>query len=285
MITRKIDPRLQAAGFIDPDLARRQGKKFRRLMIGIDGPWDTGKTEFALSAPGPGACLALDRNFDALFDNPNPPPTRQHNFGFLVVKVPKATQLAVTQNANPYLEYWREFYKHYTTALDLPDEACRTVILDGDTDSWELQRLAEFGRLSKVPSNLYDNVNAARRAMYARAFDSGKIIIATNRVRKEYATVIDPATQQPKLNSSGNEVREWTGDYERQGFSDQDYLWNIQLRAMREDTDKGPQFGIKIMKCKADPSLIGQELWGPECNFQTLVQLVYPTVSLTEWGY
>jgi hypothetical protein len=37
-------------GFVPPDKMRRT----RRLMIGTDGPSNTGKTEFAISAPGPG---------------------------------------------------------------------------------------------------------------------------------------------------------------------------------------------------------------------------------------
>ena len=255
-----------------------RGGIWRRLMIGSDGPPDSGKSEFALSAPGPIKWLCLDRGLDGLIDNPNPPTTRNSQVRAKVVQVPKATQMAQPG----YVEYWREFYSEYKQALD--DEQIRCLVLDGDSDSWELQRLAEFGRLSKVPSNLYDNVNAARRAMYARAWDSGKIMIATNRIRKVYATEYD-ALGKPKMNNSGNEVRSWTGEFERQGFSDQEYLWHIQLRHMHRDTKAGPEWGIKIMKCKVDISLVGLELWGDDCNFTSLVTAVYPDVPLREWGF
>lgn len=264
-------------GFLDPETARRGGRKFKRLMIGMDGPPDSGKTEFMLSAPGPGIVCCLDRGFDAVFDNPNPPKTRRGDFAFKVVQAPLAT--AATQEM--FVAYWKEFYEIYRKGLANAD--CRTFGLDGDTDSWELQRLAEFGRLSKVPQNLYDNVNAARRAMYARAFDSGKIVIATNRTRKSYSPAKNP-DGTPKLNpNTGAEVREWDGGYERQGFGDQDFLWNIQLRMMKNE-EKGV-WGLKIMKCKADPSLVGIPLWGDDCNFQSLVQVVYPHIPLSEWGY
>jgi hypothetical protein len=39
------------------------------------------------------------------------------------------------------------------------------------------------------------------------------------------------------------------------------------------------------MKCKANLRLVGAELWGNDCNFKGLVKLVYPQVSLQEWGY
>lgn len=271
------------AGFVSPAEVR----KTRRLLIGSDGPPDTGKTEFALSAPGPGLAICLDRGFDPIFDNPNPPETRQPGWAFKVVQVPKPTQLA----ASGYIEYWKDFYNNsYLPALSNPD--CRSILIDGDSDSWELQRLAEFGKLTKIPSILYDNVNAARRAMYARAFDSGKIIIATNKVSKHYVQKFK-LDGTPELNNSGNEVRAWDGTYERKGFADQDYLWNIQLShkfkpaGINSITKRATpaQWGILITKCKANRELEGTELWGADACFQVLVQLVYPNVSLKDWGY
>lgn len=260
-------------------LPAAQVRKHRRLMIGLDGPPDSGKTEFALSAPGLIAWLCLDRGLDGVLDNPRPPMSRNDNFLAKVVQCPKATQM----DQKGYLEYWSSFYGEYRKVLEMPD--VRVLLLDGDSDSWELQRLAEFGRLSKVPPNLYDNVNAARRAMYARAYDSGKIIIATNRVRKVYVTKMKSDGVTPELNSSGGEVRTWDGNYERQGFSDQDYLWAIQLRCGKRDTKDGPQWGVQISRCKADCSLVGMELWGENCNFKSLVETVYPHIPISQWGF
>lgn len=276
-----LPPSFLASGFTDGDTARFGTRKYRRLMIGCDGPPDSGKSEFSLSCPGPGLVIGLDRGIDSVLDNPNPPPTRRNDYGFKVVEVPKATQF---QNASDYAKYWGAFYLIYMAALANPD--ARTLVLDGDSDSWELQRLAEFGRLAKVPPNLYDTVNAARRAMYSRAYDSGKIIVATNRVRKVYAERLK-ADGSPEINASGNAIREWTGDYERQGFSDQEYLWNIQLRHMMRDkkgNGGGKEWGIRITKCKADPSLVGMELWGQDCCFRGLVETVYPHIPVDEWG-
>lgn len=261
-------------GFIPPATVR----KTRRLMVGSDGPPDSGKSEFALSAPGPILWICLDRGIDGVLDNPRPPKARRSDFAMQVIKVPQATQLAQPG----YVEYWKAFYEVYKKGLD--NVEARTIILDGDSDSWELQRLAEFGRLAKVPSILYDNVNAARRAMYARAWDAGKIVIATNKIRKTYVTKFRP-DGKPELNSAGNELRVWNGGFERQGFGDQDYLWGIQLRHLRRDTPNGPEWGIRITKCKADASLEGGELWGVDCNFQSLVENVYPHIPIREWGY
>lgn len=250
--------------------------RLKRLLIGTEGLPDTGKTEFAMSAPGPGIMLCLDRGIDGVLDNQEPPATRSPNFAHKVISVPLATSVAQPI----FLEYWRDFYADYKKSLANVD--ARTVVLDGDSDSWELQRLAEFGKLTQIPPILYTTVNAARRAMIARAYDSGKIIIATNKLKKSYKTKYKP-DGQPLVDSSGKEIREWDGiNYDRQGFEDQDYLWQIQLRHLFNPAKA--EWGLRILKCKVDKHVVGLELWGGDCNFASLVEVCYPHVPASEWG-
>jgi hypothetical protein len=252
-------------GFLPPSAVRG---KVRHLLVGTDGWPNTGKTEFALSAPGPGIVLCLDRGFDGVLDNPRPPAARRDDFAYKVIQVPLPTQMAQPE----YLDYWRAFYEQYKKALANPD--ARTVVLDGDSDSWELQRLAEFGKVTQVPPIAYANVNAARRAMIARAWDSGKIVISTNKLKEGY---------ESQLDSNKKEVRLKTGKDARQGFPDMGYLYQVQLRHLYNKDDNS--FGIRILACKSDTSLTGLELWGEDCNFKSLVQTIYPQVPLKEWGY
>lgn len=250
--------------------------KLKRLMIGTEGLSDTGKTEFAMSAPGPGIVLGLDRGYEGVLDNQHPPPTRHADFACVSVPVPLATSVAQPV----FLEYWKAFYEQYKKALANAD--ARTVVLDGDSDSWELQRLAEFGKLTQIPPILYTSVNAARRAMIARAYDSGKIVIATNKLKKAYKPKFKP-DGTPALDTSGKEIREWDGiNYDRQGFEDQDYLWQVQLRHLYNPIKQ--IWGFRILKCKVDKDVVGLELWGEDCNFSSLVQVCYPQVPLSEWG-
>lgn len=248
-------------GFLAPDKIRGT---LRHLLIGTEGWSNTGKTEFACSAPGPGIVICLDRGFEAMLDNPNPPSTRCDDFAFKVIKIPLATQ------AEDFKTYWKDFYATFRAALNNPD--CRTVVLDSDSDSWELQRLAEFGKLTQIPPIMYSQVNASRRAMIARAWDSGKIVIGTNRLKDGY---------ESKMSADNKEVRIKTGGDERQGFADQEYLWQVQIRHLFKDGE----FGLRIMRCKSDTSLQGMELWGDECNFASLVSVIYPNVPLKDWGY
>lgn len=281
-------------GFRPPGIARarrasKSGRPLKGLLIGSDGEPNTGKTEFILSAPGPGLVIVVDRGFDAMLDNPNPPPTRRDDFCFAVIQAPIATQLGSDKLYKPY---WQSFYEMYMKALANADAV--TVGVDGDSDTWELQRLAEFGKLTQIPSIMYTNVNAARRAMYNRAWDSGKIIIATNKITPEYIEEKDDKGN-PILDNSGKPKRKRSGEQVRQGFADQEYLWQIQLRHLYQPAttrqlgsktiEVPQQWGIRIMMCKANKGLEGQELWGSECNFKSLVQLVYKNVPLEDWGY
>lgn len=261
-------------GFVPPEKLRTG--RFRRLLIGCEGKPDTGKTEFILSVPGPGVSICLDRGMDPVFDNPNPPTTRRDDWAFKVVQPPMQTAAAQDE----FKQYWVNFREEVKKACANPD--VRAIAIDGDSDSWELQRLDAFGKLAQVPSHLYTEVNAARRAFYARLWDSGKIIIATNKLKKHYEAVIGP-DGRPVLDNAGKPKREWDGTWERQGFEDQEYLWQIQLSHKFNEAKR--EWGIEILKCKAVPELVGQELWGSDCNFLSLVQNVYPQVPPHEWGF
>lgn len=268
-------------GFVEASSVRAR----KRLLIGLDGPPDSGKTEFALSCPGPGLGIILDRGLDGCLDNPNPPKSRNDNWGFKVISIPLPTQSVQRE----YLTYWQEFYKWYKLALE--NLEANSILIDGDSDSWELQRLAEFGKLTQVPPIMYTNVNAARRAMYARAWDSCKIVVFTNKIKKEYETVYN-TDGTAQMDGSGKEMRKWSGNYERQGFPDQDYLFHMQLSTMYRPESYNEKlkvtipasFGIRINKCKRSAEFVGAELWGEESNFRGLVQLVYPEVPLQDWG-
>lgn len=277
-------------GFLTPDQARRQGRKLKGLMIGTQGGANTGKTEFILTCPGPGIVLCIDRGFDAIFDNPNPPPTRRDDFAFSVTKAPAPTQHSDgPAGMAKYKTYWQDFYNDYTKALSNGD--ARTIGIDGDSDTWEMQRLASHGKLSGVfPQTRYADPKAARRVMYHRAWDSGKIIVATNKMKDEWIKVKD-ADGNAVMDDRGEEKREPSGRKERQGYPDYDYLFQVQLEHLYRPPSvsaKGrltPQgWGIRILRSKANMDCQGQELWDEDCCFSSLVQLVYPNIPPSDWG-
>lgn len=278
-------------GFYNPNAP----KKRRRLLIGIDGPTNTGKTEFGLSAPGPGICLCLDPGYEGMEDKEEPPATRNLDFVFVPIRVKMREEVNGTDEYVKDWIYYRDLcYKAYANNDAL------TVILDGDGDSYELQTLAEFGKLTQIPQLARDPLMAKRKLFIRRAFDSGKNIIATYKVKPNWVPVIDPATNMPLKDEKGRVVREaHPTNMDRRGFPDQDYLYMVQLRTMKRKGEDfiipaGPkkgqvkpgkiEFGVIIMKCKIDSKYEGLELWGDKCCFKGLVELLYPSSSPAEWG-
>lgn len=281
----------QRAGYLIPEQARmRGGSKFRGLMLATEGRSDTGKTEFLMSAPGPGIVLACDRGFDAVFDNQSPPPTRRQDFGFKPLKMPMPTDFGSNKD---YIPYYQTFYRETMGAIAIPD--ARTVCIDGDNFTWDLQKLAEWGRIQGIyPPVKYAEPTAARMSFYYTLWESGKIIICTNMMKDEWRDKVnDDGT--PVLDKDGNRVGERTGDSVAMGFPKQEYLWQIRVRHLYraatvrklagKDVRVPQQWGIRIVKCKANPELVGEELWGESCNFKGLVQTVYPHIPLEAWGY
>jgi hypothetical protein len=283
-------------GFLPASMARKRhklpnGKLLKPLLIGTEGLTNTGKTEFILSCPGPGIVVALDRGM-GLMDNPNPPASRNPDFAWKVIQSPAST-VTIQATADQQAMYGKCFIEardSFYAGLNNPESL--TVAIDGDTDFWELHKLTAFGKLANVwPQTKYGDVYAQRKAIINRAWDSAKIVVATNKVKDEYVTLLK-ADGTPELERDGSEKRQKSGNQVRQGFPDQDYLWEVQLLHMCKPPRVNPitkkevhmQWGIRILKCKHNPQMLGEELWGDDCNFRGLVSLIYPEIDPKEWG-
>jgi hypothetical protein len=267
----------------------RNGQYLKGLLIGTDGPSDAGKTEFLFSIPGVLKVLSIDRNFQGVVDNPNPPASRNED-AMIKVHTPPLDKTALIPDYQAYHSLIRNDY------YSILDDATTTAIgVDGDSDWWEIHQLAHFGKLTGIfPQTRYAAPYSEKRAIIAHAFDSGKIVINTNKCKDEYTPVLDPLGKT-QLDDKGEIKKEKSGRLESQGFKDKDYLYQIWLRHMykpkRTETRAGRQveipgdYGIQITKCKHNMELMGTELWGSDCNFRGLVELVYPEVDVRRWGF
>lgn len=285
-----LPPSYSKDGFISPANVQQKrklpnGQYLKPLLIGTEGETDTGKTEFALSIPGKIQMISVDRNFTSVLDNPDPPEARNPNVGLKVHEITTASM----SDINGYQKSFQSVKESFYAALNNPDSS--VVFLDGDSDYWELHVLAHFGKNTQIfPQTRYAAPYAEKRAQINRAWDSGKIVICTNKVRDEYVTVYK-ADGTPEKDDRGEEVRRKTENKKRQGFPDQDYLWQVQLRHMYKPAGtydgkfRSNQWGIKLLKCKHNPALVGEELWGDKCNFRGLVDFIYPDVAPERWGF
>jgi len=251
----------------------------RGIIISIEGPTDSGKTEFCLSCPGPGLVVALDPGLEGCLENPNPPKSRNvDNFAFESIEYKPAGS---TNDKGTWENSWSRFKEVLYSGLDNTD--ARTVIVDGDSDGYELQRLAAFGKLTQVLPHHYTDVNMARKAILMRMHRSGKVIVLTQKLKKEYVADTDE-NGAPVFDDKGREKRSATGKMISAGFSSNGYLVKIELRSFYRTRKDKVIHGVEILKCKPQMSLIGAELTGKDCNFRGLMELVYEGRDPEEWG-
>ena len=264
------------------------GQFLKQLLIGTEGMSDEGKTRWAMTAPGVIQMLAIDRNHEAVFDSTGLKGTNP-NIAIKVFEIPLLGTATVP-----------DYQKHYANVRDslygaLANPQSNVVIVDGDSDFWELHILAHFGKNTGIyPQTKYAAPYAEKRAQISRMRDSGKIVICTNKVRDEYINIYK-ADGTPEKDSGGNDLRKKTGGKVRQGFPDQDYLWDMQIRHLYQPAHTAKigakevsvpgQWGIRIMKCKANMDMAGMELWGDDCSFKGMVENCYPDVPLARWGF
>jgi hypothetical protein len=277
----------------------------KRMMILIQGSQNTGKTEFIMSAPGPGLNFCLDMGYEGVENNEDPPKTRNSsiiNFPFSVKPTMSIVGSDDAGTAKIFAEEWNAFEMAYMETIKNEDSL--TSGLDGGTEQWETLRMALWGRLEQIIQLNYPAAYKLLRAFVWRQFNSHKNIIQTFKMKDEWVDDLD-AFGNVQLDDKGRKKRKASGGKEMDGphggFSE--YCWQVQMQSMYRDGSpaktilnkitkktvtipaKPGEFGMRILECKFKKSLKDYELWGDECNFQGLARLIFPNTPLSDWGY
>lgn len=273
---------------LDNKIFRKPAKEFEyKLTINSEGLERSGKTNFALTAPGPIGIIALDKNTEniaikaqkagkeiMLADFCDPDPKRNPLAEFVLpVRAEPGKAVKTEQKAS------KGFYEKRWDAISgaifdlINEKSIRSIVIDSGTQLWEDIRLARFGKLAQVAPREYGIVNQEMRELIMAVKCN---LIVTHKLGKQY---------------KGND---WDGrSYEGKGWSDIAYACQITLRqncSMIRDEDsetpnaKRPQFSANIMDCNQDANLRGMELADEDCSFQTLASLVYPDAPSELWA-
>jgi len=238
--TNKLSPDLKRAGFTEPDFTVNQ-----RLIASISGLEKQGKTHFSLTAAGRTAYISLDVGHEGVI----------HKFknsvtAFKDIKTP--------QNVEEAEKVWNEYKASYRAALSSP--SVDVVTVDTKTEAWEVIRLAKLEKLSKVMPHYYEPVNFEFAKLIREAFDyKDKSVIFIHKRKPKYV----------------NDKK--TDDYEFAGFSKVPFLVQVSVVVYRypmDDDDYPGEFAVCIEECRHNPDLVGFELVGSDCNFETLKEIV-----------
>lgn len=254
-----------------------------RLTVSTGGREKTGKTRFMLTAPGPIAFF----NFDRLIEPELLELAKQYK---REVYLKQYVFSAQTGKRADWEALWEEYKRDWMAAM----RNFRTVIQDTGTATWELCRLARFGKLTQVSPHHYGPVNAEFDSIIKlpQQFDGVNCLIS-HRYKKEYK---GPGAAQ-KTKAAEGEVKEmWTGGFERQGYGGTPFEMQLVIEHFQSSSTydvetgnrtvyTGPdQYGIRVVSSGINGGqLTGVELRGADATFQMLGQLAFPDSNPEDW--
>lgn len=237
------------------------------LSLSTEGRERNGKTDFSLTAPGPIGFIALDSNAENVAKKAQ---KRGKEIRFAdFTKGKYAAPLVGKPSPNFHTDRWKAIHDAIHSLME--DKSIRSIVVDTGTQLYEDIRLARLGKLVQVLPHQYGPVNDELRSLIQQLKHSGKHLIVTHKLGKEYKN------------------DKWDGkSYERKGWSDMAFQCHMSLRhdcVMVKEEDENrlneghttrPQFSTLIVDCNQNPLLKGIELYDDENTFLELAMKVYP---------
>jgi hypothetical protein len=234
----------------------------RCVFMLIYGDTGTGRTTLALTAPGPIGLVHTSEKIEGIIQ----PFAREKvircvNFGGVFSGTPQE----IANQADPI---WRRMYGAWTNAMD---DWARTVIMDTDTEGWEILRLARFGELNPQgrTDHLYGPVNAEWRSMFKRFRQQNRCnVIAIGQTKDEYREVT----------KGGKKTSDRTGNTIRAGQKEIPYSADVVIRCSKDDGD----FHATIEKGWFNAHTEGMTLDNEDMRFPYIMSLITETDE-SEW--
>lgn len=241
----------------------------RCVLMEVYGDTGTGRTTFALSAPGPIALIHAAEKLEGIVQQftRQGKVVRLANFGAVF----SGSDDEVANQAN---KVWTRLLTAYYDAYSW----ARTIIIDTHTEAWELLRLARFGDVKpsggRVDSN-YGPVNAEWRSIFKYFRQQSELspttcpnLIVIGQTKDEYA--------KGKRNAqTGKEgMGERTGNTIRAGQKEVGYMSDVVVRTER-DIFNGNRFIAKVDKEWWNGAMRGVDLEG--VDFPTFMGVLTET--------
>lgn len=165
----------------------------------------------------------------------------------------------------------RSVKAQFTADLEYASRKYRSIFIDTGTWTYQLLRLAHFGKLSANAQH-YAVVNAEFREWMRMLQESDCNVCIAHRLKEEYKA------QKP------------TGKMVLAGWGEIVYESQITIKHDRDygegqkdgDPPNGP-FLIQVTDCAQNSDIVGTWLKQPDCNWVDLGLLVYPELGVEVW--
>lgn len=221
----------------------------KRLVQSHTGHQKTGKTHYSLATtPEPVYYANIDIGTEGVSHK-----MAGRNIQEVVVRYEKGWP------QDEYKRLWGQLDVLYKDALA---SNAGTLVIDSETENWELEMLAEFGRTTEIMPRTRGVLNSDKRAFINACLSSDMNIIFCSRVRPIWVN------------------NENTGGFERRGYNGLDYDCQVVSWAVKRQP-KDPlgnvigdtEFGIWVQDSRLNPAMEGKYYWGHECRFDWMVEL------------
>lgn len=241
---------------------------FKPRIIGRSfGEAGTGKTDFWLGAPGPIAFFSFDKGLEGVVEK------FQENKDIYVAEYEWSPTENLPQSEAIALR--DQVIEDFETAI----MNARTVIIDKETDMWELFRYAEFGAPNDAPRN-YPQLNQR----YRRLINMPKATDINFGCIQGMKSVWGQKTNR----ISGKQTPFDTGEREAAGFSELEGLVHVNLFHTREDGT----FKIQVGKARGPGSFVVQDQTfdidlhedGQAEGFREFAKLLFPESTDEDWS-
>lgn len=231
--------------------------KHRRLIMAICAMEKCGKTTFGLSAPKPLLYLNFDRKIEqVVLDEMH---ITEEDIYIREVRVDgDAAQ-------DQHKKQWEEVRELFRWGLE-EAEGIRSIVVDTESEMWELIRMAYFGKLTQVMPYQYTEVNAVYKTLLDKADRCDKNLVLLRKMKKQYKN------------------DKWNGRYEPAGFGKaKDIVQvNAEMYMMEGDEEGEEEFTFEILNNGLQASLNHMTFQGEMCNFPFVAAMLTNTTP-DEW--
>lgn len=241
------------SGYVQATSALKQ-----RIIAASFGEVGTGKTTFWLGAPSPIVIFSLDQGLEGVVEE---------YAGTKEIYVKEYDWNPSAEDAQAEAETLRDqFVTDYEHAL----QHARTVLVDKETDLWEVFRYAEFGAPTTAPKDFAPlNQRYRRLVNMAKATDINLGFVQG--MKDKWESVVNA--------KSGREQGKPSGNRKRVGFSELDGLVHINIEHVRT----GGEFRLRIGKARGPGGRDLQDQELPAQTFGEFAQLVFPESQASDW--
>lgn len=229
-----------------------------RIIAGSFGEAGSGKTHFWMGAPAPIVVHSFDKGLEGVVEK-----FQDEKEIYFVSHDWSPTDEISQDEAKEIRDKFIEDYKHSLTVA-------RTVVIDRETDMWEVYRYAEFGSPNDSPKD-YDALNKRYRWLVNAAKATDVNLGMLQGMKDIWSSKMNPNTG--KVGLGGRTHRE------RAGMRELESLVHVNIEHAREEG----QFLIRVGKSRGPGSNVVQDETFSNLTFAEFGQMLFPDSSENDW--